>query len=441
MPFNRAGQLARHTPTVRPDDPLGLVAENLRAAHCGAIPVLDRFVAGGDIMPPTPEERHARVLGLVDEHDLARAVLPALAQREAERVMSGGAGSPREAAADGLGGLNGYSANGHPAVAVEEPEAVTALTARAVMRQDIGVVPAAFSLHNALLTLERYGSSALPVVDETGAYRGMISRADVVAALGQQVRPPIIGGMATPLGVWLTTGSVSAGAPPLGLFLSGMVMAFCLCLSRLILLFVLRYFNPEWGMMFWSGRLGSEAPAGGSFNLLVTAAETLLFLLILRSLPMAGIHAAEHQTVWAIERGLPLEPEYVARMPRAHPRCGTNLVALGGLILITFQHLPDINPPLVLLSLLFIYLVWRSLGYVLQEWFTTKPATRKQLESGIRAGRALLEKYQAQPHASLSFGMRLFNSGLILAALGMIVVLFAYGFLLIYVVPRLFLPT
>jgi hypothetical protein len=161
--------------------------------------------------------------------------------------------------------------------------------------------------------------------------------------------------------------------------------------------------------------------AGGELvNLVFTAVEGLLFLLVLRALPMAGVHAAEHQTVWAIERGLPLRPEFVKQMPRAHPRCGTNLVALAILIQITLGHLPSFDPFLVLLTMLFIYLAWRSFGTFLQEWFTTRPASPKQLESGIRAGVELMEKYQAQPHVLGSFGQRLFNSGILLSALGII---------------------
>jgi CBS domain-containing protein len=87
--------------------------------------------------------------------------------------------------------------------------------------------------------------SALPVVDASGSYRGMVSRADLVAALGQQVRPPVVGGMATPLGVWLTTGSLSGGAPPLGLFLSGATLAFCFFVAHYGLLLTLQYFNPS----------------------------------------------------------------------------------------------------------------------------------------------------------------------------------------------------
>jgi CBS domain-containing protein len=320
---------------------------------------------------------------------------------------------------------NGYHTNGmrtpgeDAADAMLAVEEISTLTARAIMRPSVPFIPAAFSLHNALLALDRYECSALPVVDAAGSYRGMVSRADLVAALGHQVRPPVVGGMATPLGVWLTTGSLSGGAPPLGLFLSGATLAFCFFVAHFGLLLTLQYFNPEWAMMFVSGRLGALSSAGGLANLVFTAAEGLLFLLVLRALPMAGVHAAEHQTVWAIERGLPLRPEFVKQMPRAHPRCGTNLVALAGLIQITLGHLPSYDPFLVLLSLLFIYFGWRTFGTLLQEWFTTRPPSDKQLESGIRAGVELMEKYQAQPHVMGSFGQRLFNSGILLSGLGL----------------------
>jgi CBS domain-containing protein len=429
MPFLRAGQLARPTPTARPDDPLGLVAENLRASSYGTIPVLDRLVVG-DGAHLSPEEHNARVLGLVDERDLSHAVMPTLAQHELTRREAQSLVIPEAEESTvpslvrdvftGVTGLNGHGTNGYHPPDLREPVAVAGLTARDAMRQDIGIVPAAFSLHNALLTLDRYDSSALPVVDEQGRYRGMISRADVVAALGRNVRPPVVGGMATPLGVWLTTGNLSAGAPPLGLFLSGVAMAFCFLAAQYIMLIGLTLLNPTWAAMFQSGRLGVNSEIGGSFNFLVTLLHGLVFLLVLRALPMSGIHAAEHQTVWAIERGLPLIPEYVEKMPRAHPRCGTNLVALAGLITITFRHLPDFSPSMVLITLLFIYLAWRSFGTFLQEWFTTRPATRKQLESGIRAGQALLDKYQEQPHVMASFGMRLLNSGIVYSALGLI---------------------
>ncbi|MDF2439886.1 MAG: hypothetical protein JWN98_870 [Abditibacteriota bacterium] len=456
MPFARAGQLARLTPSVRADDLIGLVAENLRESPYGAIPVLDRvLVDDPNWAPPDAQSRRVRVLGLIDERDLSRAVLPMLEHAEASRqsVFSSEAIHEAALAAQSTLGLPSAdflsssapstsprdwmrspfpratqdgSQNGHVSP-VRESSDIERLTAREIMRPDVGIVPASFSLHNALLTLERYDAAALPVVDHEDHFLGMISRADVVAALGQQVRPPVVGGMATPLGVWLTTGSISAGARPFGLFLSGLSLGACFVVTEVLLQFGLSALNEEWGRLFASGRLGIDADGTGLLNFGVILMHSLIFLLLLRSLPMSGIHAAEHQTVWAIEKGLALTPENVAQMPRAHPRCGTNLMALSGLILIVFKHLPDFSPFMILLALLFIYLSWRRFGTAMQELLTTKPASPKQLESGIRAGRELLRKYQEQPHVQLSFAMRLFNSGLIFSMIGLMLVLQLYS--------------
>jgi uncharacterized protein YqhQ len=186
--------------------------------------------------------------------------------------------------------------------------------------------------------------------------------------------------------------------------------------------------NTQWARMFASGQLAAVLDNSNFFNLFSTVIHSVLFLLLLRATPMAGIHAAEHQTVWAIEKGLPLRPEVVAQMPRAHPRCGTNLVALAGLIAIIFQHLPSYAPEYVIGALLFVFFAWRSFGEALQNVFTTRPATRKQLESGIRAGREVLERYQQQPHVMGSFGSRLLNSGMAYSAMGMIATLFILQF-------------
>lgn len=433
MSFLRAGQLARETPTARIDDVLGLVAENLRESHVGTIPVFDSDATNGR------ELRGATILGLVDERDLSKAVLQVLKNQNAPRTAvyaNGFAGSAFS------NGSSNSALNGHieysnrvaeaqiddESLSREMPQAVRDLKARDVMRRETGFVPAVFSLENALLALDRYEVNALPVMDGAG-YLGMISRADVVAALGEQIRPPSVGGMATPLGVWLTTGTVSGGAPALGLVLSGAVLAACQWASKALILFALAFWQPQWTNLFVSGQIGGAATGNNTFNLVAGAVQSLLFLLLVRCIPLSGVHAAEHQTVWAIEKGLPLRPEIVAKMPRPHPRCGTNLVALAGLILILFQHLPNDQPETVLLALLFVFFFWRNFGEALQQYFTTKPATKKQLESGIRAGEEVLRKYQQNPHEIAGLGSRLLNSGIAYSALGMITTLFALGYL------------
>ena len=414
MPFVRAGQLARWTPSARADDALGLVAENLREANCGAIPVLDEVFFDDSYLSHefAADGKWPRVLGIIDERDLGRAVLPLLETHESAR---------REEI------FNPAATE----ISVETPpstwgQAEIPLLARDIMRPNLGVIPSQFSLHNTLLTLERYDASSLPVIDDNGRFRGMVSRADVIAALGQQVRPPSVGGMATPLGVWLTTGSVSGGAPTLGLFLSGAILGACFVGSDAIMQGVLSILNEDWGRLFASGRLGMAAEGGDFFNLLIMVLQGFLFLGLMRMLPLAGIHAAEHQTVWAIEKGVALTPENVAKMPRAHPRCGTNLMALSGLILVIFGHLPSFDPTSIMFALIFIYFAWRSVGTALQNYLTTKPATPAQLASGIKAGREVMEKYQSQPHVAQSFALRLFNSGLIWSFGGFLLVQLAY---------------
>ncbi len=445
MSFLRAGQLARDTPTARPDDALGLVAENLRDARVGTIPVFDSDAI------ETRELRHANLLGLVDERDLSGAVLRVLQRQTVPQAVFSNAFQGATLHSDASNGHIEYSNGAAPStlgaspadassfagasgfdeetLAREVPQTVRALTARDVMRSGLGFVPAVFSLENALLALDRYDVNALPVIDGVEGYKGMISRADVVAALGEQIRPPVVGGMATPLGVWLTTGTVNGGAPALGLALSGVVLAVCQFASQATITLALAFFRPQWATLFASGQLSSATTGNNNFNTLATIAQSLLFLVFLRLIPMAGVHAAEHQTVWAIEKGLPLRPEIVAKMPRAHPRCGTNLVALGGLTTILMSHLPNYEPETILLALLFVFFFWRNFGEALQNVFTTRPANRKQLESGIRAGQEVLAKYQQNPHEVAGFGSRLLNSGIAYSAFGMIGTLWILSFL------------
>jgi hypothetical protein len=247
----------------------------------------------------------------------------------------------------------------------------------------------------------------------------------------------MVGGMATPLGVWLTNGSLTGGAPPVGLFLSGLLLAFCYAVAQLMVIVGLWAINPTLGAAGLSGRLGMMLDGTGFLNLGAFLAQSLFFLLAMRALPLSGTHAAEHQTVWAMERGLPLEVEYVEKMPRAHPRCGTNLVALLGLVTIGFAHIPDYSPDWVLLVLVVTFFGWRSLGQLIQEWFTTRPASRKQLQSGIKAATELIEKYQAQPFAMPGRPLKLLNNGMIYSAGGMMVGMSVFMWLLNFAATRL----
>jgi hypothetical protein len=143
-----------------------------------------------------------------------------------------------------------------------------------------------------------------------------------------------------------------------------------------------------------------------------TAIALALFLVALRFSPLAGFHAAEHQTVNAIEQGEPLDLETVAAMPREHPRCGTNLMALLFSAQLLLPLLAE-KPLWLLPTLAVLWLSWRKVGGKLQRFFTTKPARRYQLLSGLRAGEALMRAYQLQPAYRASRWKRFWNSGLL----------------------------
>ena len=457
MPFTRAGQLARSVIAARATDPIGLVAENLRLSAGGVMPVLDRSTLGES----DPGERNARVLGLISQDDLSKAtrnLMAPRAQSVAVYANGGNSSSANGSAANGsatngsaANGSNGSAVNGSGAsesdeisqldgngatngeVALEIPH----LTAGDIMRSDVPYIPANFSLHNALLTLDRYELAAMPVYDDARQYLGMVSRADLLAGIHQSVRPPLVGGMATPLGVWLTDGRFSGGAPVLGLFLTGLILSVGLMLSTALIVAGAWAIRPEWGAMAYSGRLGAAIEPTSVFNTITALIQSFLFLMFFRILPLSGVHAAEHQTVWALERGLPLTVENVRQMPRAHPRCGTNLVALAGLLTIGIQHLPEITPNWILLVFVVAFFGWRNLGSALQNLFMTRPATDKQIESGIRAANEVMAQYQAQPFAAAPLPLRLLNSGIAWSAAGMILGLSVLDWLLSWVMMRI----
>ncbi len=131
-------------------------------------------------------------------------------------------------------------------------------------------------------------------------------------------------------------------------------------------------------------------------------------------MPLSGIHAAEHKVVHAIERGEELVASTVRRMPRVHPRCGTNL-AVGATIFFSLGQAKFLEPtglgPLV--AAIVALVLWRPLGNAMQYYVTTKRPSDKHVEMGIRSGKELLEKYATSGTAGASIGQRLVNSGML----------------------------
>lgn len=298
--------------------------------------------------------------------------------------------------------------------AVTEPDLTAALVSGlsplsavgSIAHTQLPMLQASATGAEALRVFSERQTEAILVVDQHLNLVGVLTPASLYPHPLRGVRPRMIGGMATPVGVHLTTGAQSAGAPPWALVLTGATM-FTVFLIAAALSF-------QVGVQLEKLRLTDQ-----SIELVVSASSMILFLFGLRSLPLAGYHAAEHMVVHAIERGEPLEYEVVRRMPRVHPRCGTNLAIALGLFLgiFTIPWSPDDSVRL-LTAVLVTMFFWRPAGEFAQFWFTTRPPNRKQLEAGIRAGRDLLKRYQTQPVVAASGFGRLYHSGLLWVIVG-----------------------
>lgn len=252
----------------------------------------------------------------------------------------------------------------------------------------------------ALRIFDRMNAGSLVVVDDDYRVVGILRASDLVDPPTVANRPALIGGMATPFGVYLTTGSVSAGPGGWALVATGALLTTVLTSISIGCVFLF-----DWLMTFGLALSVAE----GLANFCTIA----LFALSFRLLPISGTHAAEHMVVHTIERGEELIPSTVKRMPRVHPRCGTNL-AVGASIYtsIAMSTLPiDLYYKLIF-ALVFTLLFWRRIGSWVQYWITTRPPTNRQIELGIQSGKELLEKYSQTKRVQVSFGMRLWNSGI-----------------------------
>lgn len=243
------------------------------------------------------------------------------------------------------------------------------------------------------------GTVALLVVDEADRVIGIVGPSDLTPQRGHTPTPPTIGGMATPFGVYLTTGTISGGAGTLALMSTGaLLFGLFLAADRLAVL------------------MAEAWPATSGFAGFASAA---IFLVSMRLIPLSGTHAAEHMVVHAIERGEELTLEIVRRMPRVHPRCGTNLAVGAALFIGLFNFEWTSEQELrLLLAFLATVILYRPLGSLVQFWITTKEPTDKQIASGIRAGRELLERYRLKRGPVPSTWQRIVNSGMVQVAIG-----------------------
>lgn len=288
-----------------------------------------------------------------------------------------------------------------------DPDRILDSSIEPLVEPGVSFIDARTSVTEAANVLASGGHDVMPVVDDYGGFYGAVYLRDIVGALAKTLRPPTVGGMATPLGVYLTTGSVSAGAGDFGLFLTGVAIGLLIIMSHALSQGLLKVFGIITGVPI-STYLDSvpltlvpnayDIPFYAS-----TVLSVVFFMVLMRLSPLAGYHAAEHMTVHAIESGEDLSPQTVSRMQRVHPRCGTNLLAGAGIFLIIVSRFG--SDVAVIFGLAVVILGWRAVGGWLQYLVTTKNPSERQLASGIAAGRQLLERYQECP-GYVAVGMR-----------------------------------
>ncbi|MBC8063922.1 MAG: DUF1385 domain-containing protein [Chlorobia bacterium] len=331
--------LMRPTFLVPKETTLGGVASKLRENSSGLVPIVDE----------------GNLIGVVDEKSLAAAV------------------------ALGASHTDGVEIAFHP---------------------DPPVIRLYESGAEALRVFERLGLGSLIVVDDNNRVVGVLRASDLVDAPDVTLRPQLIGGMATPFGVYLTSGATSGGAKGWALVATGALLFSILSTVSILCSY----------LYLWLVQIGWPIVTADAFtNFLVIA----LFAASFRLLPISGTHAAEHMVVHTIERGEPLIPSVVKRMPRVHPRCGTNLAVGASLYLsvATTKAIPDDNLRL-LFALVVTLVLWRRIGSWVQYWITTRPPTDKQIESAIRAAKELLERQSKLKTVGVSIPTRLWSSGM-----------------------------
>jgi len=371
-----AGQIARPSPSIAPQDRAIKAVSLVRRSGLSMLPVVEQD----------------RIVGVVAERDLFAA-------------MAAGA------------------------------EAFRALRVEDVMTRELTLLADSTSLGMIVHAFQQTGRKVLPVVDAFGRCRGVLTRADAMAALAGTITPPSIGGLATPVGVHLHSITARGGVGDLALFLTGVTVVVLFGLATALLYgtaLIVHAFVP--GLSIFPLIVSRDIPgtqayyAGGPWIALGGLVLLYLFFLtLLRLSPMSGYHAAEHQTVHAIEEGEDLTPEVAAAKSPVHPRCGTNLVAvllLFVLIFLASDALGEYQIVVLLASIVVLVLAWRRIGPLLQAVFTTRRPSRRQLEKGVAAGRALLENYRRNLGRRVSTLERIWNVGFIQVTLGMVV---AYG--------------
>ncbi len=253
----------------------------------------------------------------------------------------------------------------------------------------------------ALRRFEGIHGQTLVVIDDQLHVRGVLAPYDLFPRRRTLQRPAMVGGMATPFGVYLTSGNIRGGVSHLAVMATGVLMfsslVLCVVVTSPLLAVVDKTRLPQIVKDF-----------------IDSAIPMVAFLGVIRFIPLSGTHGAEHMVVHAIERGEDLTPEVVKRMPRVHPRCGTNL-AVAMSLFFSIEQFPWIKYEDVrfLAAAILTMFLYGPLGSFVQQFVTTKKPNAKQLRSGIKAGNEVIQRYATAKSSEASVLMRIWNSGMI----------------------------
>jgi CBS domain-containing protein len=312
-------------------------------------------------------------------------------------------------------------------------EAGGARPLHAIVRPHVPRVPLHLATDQALALFDDPDLAALPVVGGDGAVVGMVRRADLISAARGHLRPPQVGGLATPVGVLLIGGGVRGGVGDLAVLSTGVILALCMKLSEWAMLGVAHLIQtytsfPATAALQSPPILAFNWPDAASAGLRVLS--ILFFLLLVRWSPLSRYHGAEHQVVNAVERQVPLEVDEVRALPTVHPRCGTNLlVALlafavaGRLLSGTIAASPGaigvgLFDLVFMGAVIVIVLNWRTFGGFIQRYFTTRVPNRVQSQRAIDAANQVLEGYRSGRGGAATVFGQIWNRGLVQVMIG-----------------------
>lgn len=275
-----------------------------------------------------------------------------------------------------------------------------------------------------LRTMESSRQPHVVVVDDRGWPLGVLTASRLFGTIEEDNRPRLVGGMATPFGVYLTNGTVTGGVSQWALVGTGAMMFFFLAL----------------GMVMAKGlQLAVPASVAKSmwFDIGANVLVLAVFVIGLRLSGLTGFHGAEHKTVNAIEQGEPLTLDSVARMSRIHPRCGTNLAVAASLFFAIFS-IPWVADAQVrgLLAGFITFFTWRPLGSMAQRFVTTTSPNAVQLQRGLDAANDLVRNYQRLGDHQSSIPRSMWNSGLLQIMAGSLAMhLLIWGIMTVLNVP------